>query len=254
MIVLSCEPTVEIPVENLSIGENVIFGENVRIVGGPNSTLKIGSFTKIHNNCLILARGTLNIGEACWFGERTVIDGTGVTKIGNFVGVGIGSSLYSHIEHGDVLEGSNYRSNGKLVIGDDAWLVGQCLVSPVNIGKKSMAMLGSVVVKDMLPGHVYGGNPAKDITDKVMSPWTDRAPYSKTDYLRSVINKFSFSDRVMVVTEWPDSINESCVYYNVSERKYIAGQQTGAWFSPFHWQLLAETIRFKNGRPVDTTI
>jgi len=239
------KPVIEIPVDNLQIDENVLFGKNVRIVGGPGSFLKIGAFTKIHNNSLILARGHLSIGEACWFGERTVIDGTGITSIGDFVGVGIGSSLYSHMEHGDILEGSNHRSKGRLTIGSDAWLVGQCLVSPVIIGEKSMAMLGSVIVKNMLPEHTYGGNPAKDLSEKFVLPWSKISLEHKENYLKEKILSSGFEDRTHVCREWPDKLNDSHVYYNISTREYVNGHDTNHWFPRLHWFLLSDTIRFR---------
>lgn len=240
-------------VENLNIGPNVSIGENVTIVGGPGSSLTVGEYTKIHKNSIIIARGSVTIGEACWFGERTVIDGTGELVVGDFVGVGIGSALYSHIEHGDVLEGSKYRSRGKLLIGDDAWIVGQCLVSPVTVGEKSMAMLGSVVVKDMLPRHVYGGNPAKDITEKVKAPWEDVDVVSKYKYLKTWMDAGGW-DRCLVVYEWPDKIDEKMSYYNVTTREYYAGSLTKHWHSRMHWSLLGDTIRFRKRRVYDDTI
>lgn len=54
-----------------------------------------------------------------------------------------------------------------MVVEDGVWFVGHCLVSPIRAKARSMAMLGSVVTKDMDHNRIYAGTPAKDITDKV---------------------------------------------------------------------------------------
>jgi thiamine monophosphate synthase len=48
------------------------------------------------------------------------------------------------------------------------WFVGHCIVSPINAKDKSMALVGSVVTKDMDENKIYAGSPAKDITEKVL--------------------------------------------------------------------------------------
>ena len=48
-------------------------------------------------------------------------------------------------------------------IGKDVWFVGHCIVSPINAADKSMAMVGSVVTKDVPPFAIVAGSPAKII-------------------------------------------------------------------------------------------
>lgn len=55
-------------------------------------------------------------------------------------------------------------TKGKIVVEDDVWVGFQCLVlSGVTIGKGAVVAAGSVVVKDIPPYAVVGGNPAKVI-------------------------------------------------------------------------------------------
>ena len=49
----------------------------------------------------------------------------------------------------------------------DVWFVGHCIVSPIVARDRAMALVGSVVTQDMEENHVYGGSPAKDLTEKV---------------------------------------------------------------------------------------
>ncbi len=156
---------------DVELGDCVEIGRDVKVIG--SGTLRIGDYSKIHRGTFINASGSVILGEQAWIGERSVLDGTGELRAGDFLGVGIGSSLYSHIRHGDVTYGSNYLSKGSLIIGHDVWFVGQCMVSPITAADKSMAMLGSVVTKDMAYNRLYAGVPAKDITDKAGEPWSD---------------------------------------------------------------------------------
>jgi acetyltransferase-like isoleucine patch superfamily enzyme len=214
------------------IGDHTEIHDSVKIVGDGN--VVIGDYTKIHEGTLIIAQGTLNIGEACWIGQNCVIDSTGGLDMGDFVGVGIGSSLYSHIRHGDIAEGCQFDGEKKLTIGDDAWFVGQCLVNPVNVAEKSVAMLGSVIVKDMEYGRVYGGNPAKDISDKMKMPWIKRSLVTKHNTVSKLVEdgiaRFGLAiddhgyEVVMLMPENPDP---DVTYYDVSTRTYTKTDYPG---------------------------
>lgn len=61
-------------------------------------------------------------------------------------------------EQGGVLE--------KIVIGEDCWL-GNGSVIMANIGRKSIVAAGSVVVKDVPPFSIVGGNPAKVLKNRL---------------------------------------------------------------------------------------
>lgn len=164
------------PLEQLYLGDHVYIGEGCNI---QVPELIIGDYTKIHRGALIYGRQPLKIGYNCWIGEHTIIDAEGRTTIGNGVGAGAYSQLWSHIRHGDVLEGCRYLNFGELSVEDDVWFVGSCIVSPIHAAKKSVALVGSVVTRDMEENHVYGGSPAKDLTDKLGQPFESREIYQK---------------------------------------------------------------------------
>jgi len=148
----------------IEIGDNVYIGHNSRAFV---DELVMGDYTAMHNHAFIAGDKSCIIGTCGWFGQHTIFNSTGGLTIGNGVGVGAYSQLWSHIRHGDVLEGCRFNSTKPLVIEDDVWFVGHCIVSPIVARRRSMAMVGSVVTRDMEENHVYAGVPAKDITDKV---------------------------------------------------------------------------------------
>jgi acetyltransferase-like isoleucine patch superfamily enzyme len=96
--------------------------------------------------------------------------------IGNYCSIGSGSTFMLGSEHGykgistfpfrvKILgEFSEAKSKGPIILGDDVWLGENVLVlSGVNIGKGAVVAAGSVVVKDVPPYTIVGGNPAKVI-------------------------------------------------------------------------------------------
>ncbi len=181
-------PTAEFTnVDYLEIGDHSYIGPGVRVIGG---SFSIGEYSKIHNNCYIYSKNKISLGHGTWIGQGTHLDGTGGISAGDFLGVGINSALYSHIRHGDTLEGCNYETNGFLEIGHDVWFVGMCMVSPVKVEDKSMAFLGSVITRDMKTNRTYAGNPAIDISDKVGVPWKEVSLDEKTETLINYIDFF----------------------------------------------------------------
>ena len=221
-------PDVKIsPNVDLILGDHVTFGPGVRIVG--EGTVKFGDYSKIHAGCFIsvpYSHSVVEFGCNSWIGERAVLDGTGGIHASHNVGVGIASHLYSHIAHGDYLAGCRFKSEKPLNIGYDAWFVGQCLVSPVNVGEKAVAMLGSTITKDMLPNTVHAGVPAKDMTEKMGRPWDVRPTSERIMlfdmYLEeywSVHNKLP-STKIIGVVRWPGKMYDDVTYFNVETRTY----------------------------------
>jgi acetyltransferase-like isoleucine patch superfamily enzyme len=168
---------------HFDIGERVIFGDNV--VFGPNCQkiaigygsflgndiyidvpeLKIGEYTTVHNHSTIHGYKPCKIGHNCWFGQNTIIDSIAGTNIGNNVGIGAFSQLWTHIKFGDTLAGCRWNKTKPLLVEDDVWFVGHCIVSPIHAKKGSMLLVGGVIAKDMEENRVYGGVPAKDLTE-----------------------------------------------------------------------------------------
>lgn len=210
----------------LVLGDHVYIGPGTRILG--KGKVFFGDYSKIHDGCFINVPNhdsIIKFGCNTWIGERVVLDGTGGICASHNVGVGIASHLYSHIAHGDVLRGCRYHSKNQLNIEKDAWLVGQCLVSPVNIGEKSMAMLGSTITRDMLPNTVYAGVPARDMTEKLGRPWGDPPKEQRlktfNQYLSSFLKENNEIEASIVgVDHFPTNIDSSVSYFNVMSGTY----------------------------------
>lgn len=142
------------------IGDNNIINDNTRIIITGN--LNVGDWNVFHNNMLIMAEDFILIGHNCWFGQNTILDGSGGLEIGNGVRVGMYSQIWTHVASGELIEGCNLFAKRKTTIKDDVWLVGSCVVSSgLILGKRSTALINSVLTKDTEPNRAYAGSPAK---------------------------------------------------------------------------------------------
>jgi hypothetical protein len=157
-------------------------------------------------------------------GVNTALDSMGGLDIDDNVGIGAHSQIWTHIQFGDIVEGSRFFSKNYMLICKDAWFVGHCIVSPVKVGEKSMAMVGSVITKEMLPNHIYAGVPAIDVTDKLGYQFEDRSIEEKANKLQEIIDQFTYINpqykgQLLVVRSREEIIEGICCF-DVSNRTY----------------------------------
>lgn len=143
-----------------TIGDNNIINDNTRIF--IHEDFIVGDWNVFHNDMLVMSEQSVKIGHNCWFGQNTILDGTGGLEIGNGVRVGMYSQIWTHVASGEQIEGCNLYAMRKTVIEDDVWLVGSCIVgSGLRLGRRSTALINSVITKDTEEDRVYAGSPAK---------------------------------------------------------------------------------------------
>lgn len=199
--------------KKIVIGDNTYIGDNVQII---IDELTIGDYCKIHHHTNIHGYKPLTIGHNAWIGQGTIIDSIGGVTIGNNCGIGAYSQLWSHIRYGDPLEGCNYESEKELIIGNDVWFVGHCIVSPIVAKDKSMALVGSVITKDMEYNHIYGGSPANDLTNKIKPQFKEITIEEK----RNIINQFIIPKNIRIIENDDDIISDEISYFNITNRTY----------------------------------
>jgi len=145
----------------VKLEDYVTLGDGVKmIVDGGNIT--IGDWTTLHADTLVLSKTGVSIGQHGWFGQNTVLDGTGGLTIENGVRVGMYSQLWSHVAAGEQIEGCTLYGERPIHIESDVWLVGSCIVaSGVRIGHRTIALINSNITKDAPAEVVLAGSPAK---------------------------------------------------------------------------------------------
>jgi len=202
------------------IGDNCYIGENVQIICDDFS---IGDYSKIQHHTNIHGYLPCHIGHNAWIGQYSIIDSIGGTTIGNNCGIGAHSQIWSHIKFGDTLEGCRFLSEKPTIIGDDVWFVGHCIVSPITAANKSMAMVGSVIVKDMNYNEIYAGSPAKSISDKIGYQFLEVSLEEKFTKMNAYLNEWNIHTKNIKIVINKDEIdfqNEDISYFNISDRTY----------------------------------
>lgn len=144
----------------IEIGDYCVIGSGVKFVcsGGD---VHIGDWTSIHDRSLVLSTQGVRIGQHGWFGQHCILDGSGGLTICNGVRVGMYSQIWSHVAAGEQIEGCTLYGERPVVLEDDVWLVGSCIVaSGVTLGRRLVALIASNITKSWPENTVLAGSPA----------------------------------------------------------------------------------------------
>jgi len=137
-----------------------------------NAEWRVGAGSHIHSRCCVFARepgqaGRLNIGNGSHVCDNCILDLTADLRIGNEVSIGPYSIIYTH-DH-------EYRYDGPAAwkgetirrgveIGDGSWIGTRVVILPgVRIGARAIVAAGAVVTRDVAPGALVGGVPARPL-------------------------------------------------------------------------------------------
>ena len=208
--------------KSIIIGDNVYIGANVQIICDEFS---LGDYSKIQHNTNIHGYKPCSIGHNAWIGQYSIIDSIGGTTIGNNCGIGAHSQLWSHIKYGDTLEGCRFLSEKEMEIGSDVWFVGHCIVSPIKAEDKSMAMVGSVITKDMKYNEIYAGSPAKSLSEKIGYQFSNNNLEFKMkkmfSYLSEFEQEYQLNHNIKIVESLDNVIfDDGNTYFAVKDRLY----------------------------------
>lgn len=209
------------PAERVVLGDFSYIGENSKIFV---PEFRLGDYSKLHANAYCHGEKPLRIGRNCWLGGHVILDSLGGLDIDDNVGIGAQSQIWTHIRFGDIIQGSRFNSKKYMHIKKDAWFVGHCIVSPVRVEEKSMAMVGSVITKDMECNNIYAGVPAKNITDKTGGQFEELNIDEKQRRFEDVILKFEqkYPEHSGLIKSITDNEQEedSNIWFNLQSRKY----------------------------------
>lgn len=182
------EPGVFIRAEKVVIGDFAYIGPGVRIYV---PQIDIGDYTRINEGSFLGGTKPMTIGRNGYFGKSVQLDSRGGLMIGDHVGVGSLSQIWTHIRHGDTVQGCRWNKEYPLVIEDDVWLVARVTVGgATRIGARAMVFNESNVTRNLLPDRSYAGNPACDVTDKMGRQFETLAPEQKLARLEAEIDEF----------------------------------------------------------------
>lgn len=135
-------------VRRAKVGRELWTGPQVRVGGG--------SWAEVHSE--------LSAGYWLHLGMRVFVNTARKVSIGNEVGIGTGSAIYTHGSYQSALAGFPVAF-APVTIGDNCWIPGALINPGVNIGSNAVIGVGSVVTRDIPAGALAAGVPCRIIRE-----------------------------------------------------------------------------------------
>ncbi len=129
------------------------------------SGIKIGKGSTIHMWTNFFQPRNIEIGEDTIVGDHCFLDGRAKIKIGNHTDIASFVLIYNS-QH-NVYDESFRAIEKPVEIGDYVFIGPRVTILPgIKIGKGAVIAAGAVVTKDVKPGKIVGGVPAREIKDR----------------------------------------------------------------------------------------
>jgi maltose O-acetyltransferase len=134
------------------------------------SGIEIPLDSTIHIGANFFNPNNIVIGHDTIIGDHCFLDGRSPLTIGNHVGIASQVLIYND-EH-DINSQDYGNSFGPVTIGDYVFIGPRAIILPnIKIGKGAVVAAGAVVTKDIPDFEIWGGVPAKKISDrKIKNP------------------------------------------------------------------------------------
>ncbi len=134
------------------------------------SGVKMPFSSTIHMWANFFNPANITIGHDTIIGDHCFLDGRAPLKIGNHVGIASQVLIYND-EH-DINSPDYANSFGPVTIGDYVFIGPRAIILPnITIGKGAVVAAGAVVTKNIPEYEIWGGVPAKKISDrKIKTP------------------------------------------------------------------------------------
>lgn len=125
--------------------------------------LGFGAGTSIHAESYVY--GDVTVGDNTWIGPFTLLDGSGVLRIGSGCDISAGVQIYTHDTiHRVLSDGQAPISHAPVTIGDRCHIGAQSVIAPgVTIGDHAVIGACSFVNRDIPPYTVAVGTPCRPI-------------------------------------------------------------------------------------------
>ncbi len=136
----------------LFIGDGTVVGPGARFNIGPDAEVRIGGRCLLNESCTVYCRESLTIGDDC--------------------AISWGVKIMDTDFHVLVKGGERMSESSPVKIGDHVWIGSNAtILKGVTVGDDAVVGAGAVVTRDVPPGVVVAGNPARTIHEGVDWHW-----------------------------------------------------------------------------------
>lgn len=135
------------------------------------TAIRVGDGMSIQENALINTnQGKVVIGDDCWLGPHSLIYGNGGVTIGNHVMIA-SHCVINTVSHNagrlDIPMSQQGIHTAPVIIEDDVWVgIRAVILQGVRVGRGSIIGAGAMVTRDVPPGCVVAGVPARIIRER----------------------------------------------------------------------------------------
>lgn len=131
-----------------------------------------GAHVAIHEPFYCNDSERIFLGDHIYIGNACVFNASGGIRVGSGTGLGPHVHIYSgnhHFMDGDYLPFDQKETMEPVDIGPNCYIGGDAIIVPgVTVGEGAIVAAGAVVTRDVPPGAVVGGAPAKIIKQRDM--------------------------------------------------------------------------------------
>src|SRR6202521_3216513 len=150
------------------VGRNVRLGTQMRAMLAPRIFRRCGEKPRIFHGVEFSFGYNLTVGDGVTIHRNVLIDDRGEVILGDDVSVSDYANIYSHAH---AVEDIHQITLGKTEIGDRARITYHAVIlSGVKVGKDAIVGSMGVASKNVEPGWIVGGIPAKLIAQKTVKP------------------------------------------------------------------------------------